>query len=195
SGSCATSATAVAVDVGSFLPGARTAVSVEDAGEPPQVAISEGKADEIPKRLHLVKARGPAPRHARTATPSGAAKPASADWAGRLPLHTALKPPNLFSHTVKGPIHMWEKRQIGHTKLQVTTLGLGTATMGGSRIRISQTEGQAIVTAAWDAGIRYVDTAPFYGVGAAEHRVGDALRDQDREAWVLSTKVGRLLRP
>ena len=90
---------------------------------------------------------------------------------------------------------MWEKRRIGRTKLQVTTLGLGTATMGGSRIRITQSEGQAIVTAAWEAGVRYVDTAPFYGVGAAEHRVGDALREQDRDEWVLSTKVGRLLRP
>ena len=90
---------------------------------------------------------------------------------------------------------MWEKRQIGRTGLQVTTLGLGTATMGGGRLKITQAEGQAIVTAAWDAGIRYVDTAPFYGAGAAEHRVGDALRDQDRDAWVLSTKVGRLLRP
>ncbi len=90
---------------------------------------------------------------------------------------------------------MWEKRQIGRTKLQVTALGLGTATMGGSRIPITQAEGQAIVTAAWDAGVRYVDTAPFYGVGAAEHRVGDALRDKNRDDWVLSTKVGRLLRP
>lgn len=90
---------------------------------------------------------------------------------------------------------MWEKRQIGRTELQVTTLGLGTATMGGSRIPITQAEGQAIVAAAWDAGVRYVDTAPFYGVGAAEHRVGDALRDKDRDTWVLSTKVGRLLRP
>jgi D-threo-aldose 1-dehydrogenase len=90
---------------------------------------------------------------------------------------------------------MWEKRQIGRTKLQVTTLGLGTATLGGSRIKISQTEGQAIVSAAWEAGVRYFDTAPFYGVGAAEHRTGDALRDHDRDTWVLSTKVGRLLRP
>ena len=90
---------------------------------------------------------------------------------------------------------MWETRQIGRTRLQVTTLGLGTATMGGSRISITQSEGQAIVAAAWEAGVRYVDTAPFYGVGAAEHRVGDALRDNDRDAWVLSTKVGRLLRP
>ena len=58
-----------------------------------------------------------------------------------------------------------------------------------------QATGQAIVRAAWDAGIRYVDTAPFYGVGAAEHRVGDALRGEDRDSWVLSTKVGRLLKP
>jgi D-threo-aldose 1-dehydrogenase len=90
---------------------------------------------------------------------------------------------------------MWEKRQLGRTSLQVTTLGLGTATMGGSRIPITRAEGEAIVTAAWDAGVRYVDTAPFYGVGAAERRVGDALREKDRDAWVLSTKVGRLLRP
>ena len=90
---------------------------------------------------------------------------------------------------------MWEKRQIGRTKLRVSTLGLGTATMGGSRIPIARADGEAIVTAAWDAGVRYFDTAPFYGVGAAEHRVGDALREQDRDSWVLSTKVGRLLRP
>ncbi len=89
----------------------------------------------------------------------------------------------------------WEKRQVGRTKLQVTTLGLGTATMGGSRIPVTRAEGEAMVSAAWDAGVRYVDTAPFYGVGAAEHRVGDAMRERDRDAWVLSTKVGRLLRP
>lgn len=89
----------------------------------------------------------------------------------------------------------FEKRQLGRTKLQVTTLGLGTATMGGSRFVVTQATGQAIVDAAWDAGVRYVDTAPFYGVGASERRVGDALRDKDRDTWVLSTKVGRLLRP
>ena len=93
------------------------------------------------------------------------------------------------------PMGTMEKRQLGRTKLRVTTLGLGTATMGGSRIPITQMGGQAIVTAAWNAGVRYFDTAPFYGVGAAERRVGDALREHDRDKWVLSTKVGRLLRP
>ncbi|HXT78761.1 MAG TPA: aldo/keto reductase [Acetobacteraceae bacterium] len=89
----------------------------------------------------------------------------------------------------------WKQRQVGRTSLKVTELGLGTATMGGSRIPVTRAEGEAIVEAAWNAGVRYVDTAPFYGVGAAEHRVGDALRDKNRAEWVLSTKVGRLLRP
>ncbi len=89
----------------------------------------------------------------------------------------------------------WEKRQVGRTKLHVTTLGLGTATMGGTRVKVTRQQGEDIVTAAWDAGVRYVDTAPFYGIGAAEHRVGDALRDKPRDEWVLGTKVGRLLRP
>ena len=84
----------------------------------------------------------------------------------------------------------WEKRRVGRTNLSVTCLGLGTATMGGSRIPVTREESENMVRAAWDAGVRYVDTAPFYGVGAAERRVGDALRDQPRDEWVLSTKVG-----
>jgi D-threo-aldose 1-dehydrogenase len=90
---------------------------------------------------------------------------------------------------------MWEKRRVGQTALEVTAIGFGTATIGGSRIPVSREEGEAMVRAAWDAGLRYVDTAPFYGVGAAERRVGEALRDKPREELVLSTKVGRLLKP
>jgi D-threo-aldose 1-dehydrogenase len=89
----------------------------------------------------------------------------------------------------------WEKRRVGRTALHVTSLGLGTATMGGSRIPMTNEERLKLVAAAWDAGVRYVDTAPFYGVGAAERAAGDALRDKPRDEWVLSTKVGRLLRP
>jgi D-threo-aldose 1-dehydrogenase len=90
---------------------------------------------------------------------------------------------------------MWQKRRIGRTNLEVSALGLGTATMGGTRVKVTQAEAEALVRAAWDGGVRYVDTAPYYGVGAAERRVGDALRDEPRDAWVLSTKVGRLLHP
>ncbi|HKM72016.1 MAG TPA: aldo/keto reductase [Stellaceae bacterium] len=89
----------------------------------------------------------------------------------------------------------FEKRSLGRTSLEVTTLGLGCATLGGTRVRVSRREAQAIVRAAWAAGIRYVDTAPYYGFGQAERCVGDALRAAPRDEWVLSTKVGRLLRP
>jgi D-threo-aldose 1-dehydrogenase len=87
------------------------------------------------------------------------------------------------------------KRRIGRTTLEVTELGLGCATLGGSRIDVARQAAEDIVAAAWDAGVRYVDTAPFYGVGQAERAVGDAMRDRPRDEWVLSTKVGRLLRP
>src|SRR5713101_6630549 len=87
------------------------------------------------------------------------------------------------------------KRRIGRTTLEVTVLGLGCATLGGSRIDVTREAAEAIVSAAWAAGVRYVDTAPYYGFSQAERCVGDALRAMPRDDWVLSTKVGRLLRP
>jgi D-threo-aldose 1-dehydrogenase len=90
---------------------------------------------------------------------------------------------------------LFEKRRIGRSSLEVTALGLGCATLGGSRIEITRDEAEAIIRAAWSAGVRYVDTAPYYGVGQAERCVGDAMREVPRDEWVLSTKVGRLLRP
>jgi D-threo-aldose 1-dehydrogenase len=90
---------------------------------------------------------------------------------------------------------LFEKRRIGRSSLEVTALGLGCATLGGSRIDITRDEAEAIIRAAWSAGVRYIDTAPYYGVGQAERCVGDAMREVPRDEWVLSTKVGRLLRP
>lgn len=89
----------------------------------------------------------------------------------------------------------FEKRRIGRTSVEVTVLGLGCATLGGSRVPVNRQEAEAIVAAAWAAGVSYIDTAPYYGVGQAERGVGDAMRWVPRDAWVLSTKVGRLLRP
>jgi len=90
---------------------------------------------------------------------------------------------------------IFRKRRIGRTEVEVTELGLGCATLGGSRVEVSAGEAESIVDAAWAAGVRYVDTVPYYGVGQAERAVGDALRGRPRDDWVLSTKVGRLLRP
>ena len=89
----------------------------------------------------------------------------------------------------------FETRHLGRTPLRLTVLGLGTGTLGGHRIPVTREEGEAVVQAAWSAGVRYFDTAPFYGFGKACRIVGDALRELPREEWVLSTKAGRLLRP
>src|SRR2546421_5988609 len=88
-----------------------------------------------------------------------------------------------------------ETRHVGRTPLRLTVLGLGTGTLGGHRIPVTRDDGEAVVKAAWSAGVRYFDTAPFYGFGKACRIVGDALRELPREDWVLSTKAGRLLRP
>src|SRR5215813_8578006 len=89
----------------------------------------------------------------------------------------------------------FEMRSLGRTSLEVTVFGLGSATLGGHRIPVTREEAEAIARAAWAAGVRYIDTAPYYGFGQAERCVGDALRMVPRDDWVLSTKAGRLLRP
>jgi len=77
----------------------------------------------------------------------------------------------------------------------VTALGLGCAPIGNLFSGVSDDDACATVDAAWDAGIRYFDTAPLYGHGVSERRVGRALRTRLRSDYVLSTKVGRVLRP
>jgi D-threo-aldose 1-dehydrogenase len=88
-----------------------------------------------------------------------------------------------------------DKRPLGRTKLKVTVLGLGTATLGNLYAPVSDADAHETLTTAFDAGVRFVDTAPFYGHGWSEHRVGEALRGYKRDDIVLSTKIGRLLKP
>jgi len=88
----------------------------------------------------------------------------------------------------------FEKRRIGRTELEVTTLGLGAASLAGIFSAVPADQGRATVHHALDKGLTYVDTAPQYGFGRSEHLVGDVLRER-RNGVVLSSKVGRLLRP
>src|SRR5436189_1808473 len=97
---------------------------------------------------------------------------------------------------------MWEgrmtplnRRRVGTTSLEVTELGLGGAPMGGFRATISDAEAIKLVDAAYEGGVRYFDTSPFYGYGRSELRMGAALRQKPRDEFVLSTKVGRVLHP
>lgn len=77
----------------------------------------------------------------------------------------------------------------------ITRLGLGGTGLGDMYHTTSDEAAHATVDAAWDAGIRYFDTAPHYGAGLSEHRFGQALRRRPRADYTLSTKVGRLLAP
>ena len=72
-------------------------------------------------------------------------------------------------------------------------IGFGTAPLGNMFRNIPQEEALATVEAAWNEGIRYFDTAPFYGAGLAESRLGEVLSPHSRDDYALSTKVGRLI--
>ncbi len=77
----------------------------------------------------------------------------------------------------------------------ITRLGLGGTGLGDMYHTTSDDAARATTDAAWDAGIRYFDTAPHYGAGLSEHRFGQALRTRPRHDYTLSTKVGRVLVP
>lgn len=87
------------------------------------------------------------------------------------------------------------RRPLGARGPAVTGLGLGCAPIGNLFAGVTDADARAAVDAAWAAGIRSFDTAPQYGHGLSETRVGAALRARPRDQYVLSTKVGRLLRP
>ncbi|MHA6764131.1 aldo/keto reductase [Streptacidiphilus sp. PAMC 29251] len=84
---------------------------------------------------------------------------------------------------------------LGRSGVVVTELGLGAGPLGNLYTAVSDAEATACVDAAWDAGVRYFDTAPHYGIGLAERRLGAALGQRPRDSYALSTKVGRLLEP
>ena len=79
------------------------------------------------------------------------------------------------------------------TGVAVTELGLGTAPLGDLFDVVEEDEASGLLKAAWDGGVRYYDTSPWYGRGQAEHRVGRALYRKPRDQYVISTKIGRTL--
>jgi D-threo-aldose 1-dehydrogenase len=79
--------------------------------------------------------------------------------------------------------------------IELGLLGLGTAPIGGLYEAVQDETAHAVVECAWELGLRYFDTAPRYGAGLAEQRLGTALSGRPRHEFAVSTKVGRLLRP
>lgn len=89
----------------------------------------------------------------------------------------------------------FDLRPVGHTGLKVTSLGFGCASIGNLGVAVSDEECEAVLNRAWGAGIRYFDTAPHYGRGRSEARLGAFLQGKPRGEFVVSTKVGKVLRP
>lgn len=87
-----------------------------------------------------------------------------------------------------------ETRTLGRTGLALTHLGMGSAPLGNLWERIAESRAAATLAAASAGGVRYFDTAPWYGITLSEHRIGHFLRQRPRDEFVLSTKVGRVYR-
>jgi D-threo-aldose 1-dehydrogenase len=85
--------------------------------------------------------------------------------------------------------------RLGRTAVEVTELGFGAAPIANLFTAIDDDAARAAVDTAWECGIRYFDTAPHYGLGLSERRLGAALADRQRGDFAISTKVGRLLVP
>lgn len=87
------------------------------------------------------------------------------------------------------------RRRFGRAGFDVTAFSFGTAPLGNIFQPIDEATSHDMIKDAWDAGVRYFDTAPYYGHGLAELRLGHSLRWENRDDYVLSTKVGRVLKP
>ena len=87
------------------------------------------------------------------------------------------------------------QRPVPGRALALSDLSLGCAQLGNLYRVVPDADARAAVDAAWDLGVRYFDTAPHYGLGLSERRLGSALASRPRDAYVLSSKVGRLLEP
>ncbi len=86
-------------------------------------------------------------------------------------------------------------RRLGRTRLALTALGFGGTAVGSLYQKTAEDAGRRTIAHAYEAGLRYFDTAPYYGHGSSERRFGAVLSGRPRSSFVLSTKVGRLLRP
>ena len=90
-------------------------------------------------------------------------------------------------------ISISERRRVGGTTLELPVFGFGSAHLGELYARVEEADARATLEAAWNAGVRFYDTAPWYGRGLSEHRLGGFLRTRPRDQFLITTKVGRTL--
>src|SRR3569623_2016150 len=89
--------------------------------------------------------------------------------------------------------HVAKTRRVGKTTLSLPAFGFGSAQLGDRYGKVDEADARATMDAAWGAGVRYYDTAPWYGRGLIEHRLGGFLRTKPRDQFQVTTKVGRTL--
>ena len=94
---------------------------------------------------------------------------------------------------IRVTITVSQRRRLGSTDLSLPVFGFGTAHLGELYARLDEAQSRATLQAAWDQGVRYYDTAPWYGRGLSEHRLGGFLRTLPRADFIVTTKVGRTL--
>lgn len=92
------------------------------------------------------------------------------------------------------PLTVSTRRKVGSTTLELPVFGFGTVHIAELYNRVDDETSRATFTAAWAAGVRYYDTAPWYGRGLSEHRTGAFLREKPRDEFLITTKVGRTLK-
>jgi D-threo-aldose 1-dehydrogenase len=92
-------------------------------------------------------------------------------------------------------VDLTQRRSLGRSAIEVTALGFGGNVLGNLYGVVDENAALDTVAAAYETGVRFFDTAPLYGHGLSEHRLGTALRRYPRDSFILSTKVGRLLKP
>lgn len=85
------------------------------------------------------------------------------------------------------------RRRVGRTSLELPVFGMGAAHLGELYGKVDEADSRATLAAAWASGVRYYDTAPWYGRGLSEHRLGGFLRTMPRDQFSITTKVGRTL--
>ncbi len=88
----------------------------------------------------------------------------------------------------------FQRRKLGRSEVMLPQFGFGGAPLGDLFTKVTEADSEATLSAAWEAGVRYYDTAPWYGRGQSEHRIGRFLYRQPRNELLVSTKVGRVLR-
>lgn len=87
----------------------------------------------------------------------------------------------------------FQRRKLGRSNVMLPQFGFGGAPLGDLFVKVPEAEAMATLSTAWDAGVRYYDTAPWYGRGLSEHRLGGFLRTKPRGEFAITTKVGRTL--